>query len=131
LIEVRAIIVIFSLFFAIGIGVVGYAFLRPEHESRRKNANLIEQSYKERLLPASTWVKSFVVREHRLPQDHELGDFCIRQLSGHRIEIYREPPTWQRSWGVQGTDFMLVDAIPEWNLYYCSWNGRRIEAWTD
>jgi hypothetical protein len=45
--------------------------------------------------------------------------------------VYRERPHWINGWGAQGTDFVIATSVPEWNLFYCSWDQRTLEYWSD
>lgn len=102
-----------------------------EQRSHWQNRKSIEESFEQRLLPAASWVKGFVARERRLPTDEEMQSYSASAFNGNTVAIFREPPPWQATWGVTGEGFMLCDSVPEWNLYYRSWEGRRVEAWTD
>jgi hypothetical protein len=102
-----------------------------ERWSHWQNRELINRSFERRLVPAASWVKTFLAREHRLPTDDEMRSHCSEAFGDDVVAIYRERPRWMENWGVAGQDFMLCDSIPEWNLYYCSWDHRRIEAWSD
>ncbi|XHR29159.1 MAG: hypothetical protein ACFUZC_01060 [Chthoniobacteraceae bacterium] len=104
-----------------------------EWSSHRMHAQEIERAFNERLLPATTFVRNFVERENRLPSDEELESAgWPRGTTGHGtnayVHIYRERPQWLDSWGVVGRDFLLETAVPDWNLYYRSWDNQRIEA---
>lgn len=102
-----------------------------EQRSHWQNRKSIEASFEQRLLPAASWVKGFASRERRLPTDEEMQAYSASAFKGNAVAIFREPPPWQATWGVAGEAFMLCDSVPEWNLYYRSWNRQRIEAWTD
>ena len=104
-----------------------------EWSSQREHAQDIDQAYNKRLLPAAAFVRSFVAREHHLPSDEEIeragwqiGSVGLGKDEG--ITIYRERPQWLDSWGVTGKDFLLYTAVPDWNLYYQSWDNKRIEG---
>jgi hypothetical protein len=87
--------------------------------SHWNNRKLIKGAFEERLLPTAAWVEGIESREHRLPTGEEMKAFCMEKFGRDEIEIYRNPPPWQQTWGTYGRDFMLCSSIPEWNLYYC------------
>jgi hypothetical protein len=114
--------------------VLGAPFLIlevSEQVSHWNNRKLISRQFDDQLLPSAVWVEGFEFREHRLPTDEEMKAFCIKKFGRNEVGIYREAPPWEHTWGTQGRDFMLCSSIPEWNLYYRSWNRRRSELWTD
>lgn len=120
------------------IGVVGALLTIPylwlsasEWTSHRTNAQLIERAFNDRLMPACAFVQGFVERERRLPSDSEMDAINQGKSGWDVVTIIRERPSWLKDWGVVGRDFILSTSEPEWNLYYCSWNNKRIEAWTD
>ena len=103
-----------------------------EWYSRRVHSEEIELAFKERLLPATAFVRNFVSREHRLPTDEELvrAGWQIGTIGGGRdayVHFYRERPSWFDGWGVLGKDFLVETAVPGWNLYYRSWDNQRVE----
>jgi len=102
-----------------------------EWSSHRKHAQLIERAFNNRLIPACDFVRDFVEREHRLPSDSEMEGINQGKTGWDIVTIIRERPPWLASWGVPGRDFIVTTSEPEWNLYYCSWNGEHIESWTD
>ncbi len=128
--------ILLILFGAI-VGVCLFGCLTNEWFSRRKHAQEIENAYNTRLLPAAVFIESFVEREHRLPADTEfeaagwpVGNsvHADNTLSGG-ITIYRERGKCvDNEWGTPGKDFVLETSVPDWNLYYRSWDKRRIEA---
>lgn len=103
-----------------------------EWESRKRQGALIEQAYREKLLPATAFVRGFVARENRLPTDHEMvaaGWIPWTSAGGPPgVMLYRERPSWGTGWGMPGRDFMVETSVPEWNLFYKSWDDQRIEA---
>ena len=120
---------VIASFLAFGVFLTYY----NEWSSRRKHAQQIEQAFNERLLPAAVFVKSFVERNHRLPSDEEMeqsGWHCGTTGAGTDVwvSIIRERPQWIDSWGIAGRDFIVETAVPDWNLFYCSWDNKRIEA---
>jgi hypothetical protein len=102
-----------------------------EWSSRRKHAHLIEQAFNQRLLPASAFVREFVERKHRLPDDLEMERYNRGKSGWDVVRLCRDRPPWLDRWGVGGRDFFVTTSVPEWNLYYCSWDNKRFEAWTD
>jgi hypothetical protein len=128
-----------ALFIAIGIiaGLFGgavFLYYFPEWSSRRDHAQEIERAFNERLLPAAAFVRGFVEREHRLPSDEEMksAGWLITSMdtmdATDGIFLWRERPNWMGTWGVTGKDFMVETQVPDWNLYYQSWDNKRIEA---
>ena len=100
-----------------------------EWSSRRKHSHEIEQAFNERLLPAAAFVRGIVEREHRFPSDGELGisGWHVSSMDDG-IQLYRERPQWLDICGVAGKDFIVGTQVPDWNLYYRSWDNQRIEA---
>jgi hypothetical protein len=114
--------------------VLGSPFLIlevSEQVSHWNNRKLIKRYFEERMVPSAAWVEEFKSRQHRLPTDDEIKAFCVEKFGRDEVGIYREAPPWEHSWGAQGRDFMLCSSIPEWNLYYYSWNGKTTALWTD
>jgi hypothetical protein len=100
-----------------------------EWASRRDHAQEIERAFNERLLPAAAFVRGFVEREHRLPSDEEMESAGWNLSSTNNgIQLYTTRPNFQDCWGVPGKDFMVETQVPDWNLYYQSWDNKRIEA---
>ena len=111
--------------FAFGVSLTYY----NEWSSRRRHAQDIEHAFSTRLLPAATFIRSFVEREQRLPSDEEMEQSGWHMSSmSDGINIYRERPQWLDTWGVGGRDFLVETQVPDWNLYFRSWDNQRIEA---
>jgi hypothetical protein len=115
------------------VGVVVFVSYYSEWSSRREHAQEIEQAYTKRLLPAAEFVRAFVAREHRLPNDEEMrragwqiGSVGLGRDEG--IAIYRQRPNWLDTWGASGKDFLLETEVPDWILYYQSWDNKRVEG---
>ena len=70
-------------------------------------------------------------REHRLPNDAEMETFNHGKSGYEIVSLYRERPQWLDHWGVAGRDFIVTTTVPEWNLFYCSWDNKRLEFWSD
>lgn len=124
-------VVIFGFSCLVAFGA--YLDYSNEWSSHRKHAQEIEHAFNDKLLPAAAFVRDFVKREHRLPNQEEfrLSGWNIASTNNgieHYIDLIRERPQWADSWGVAGTDFMLGTDVPDWNLYYQSWDQKRIEA---
>jgi hypothetical protein len=119
---------------AIAVGVFGIPWGLMEFSkwsSRREHAAEIDVMYRDRVLPAAAFVRDFVAREQRLPNDHEMETYN-RETAGHGwVTIHRERPPWIEAWGVPGRDFIVRSGIEEWNVFYCSWDARQFEVWTD
>jgi len=123
LIVISAFVICLLLFFS------GYY---TDWSSHRRHATEIELAFNGRLLPAAAFVRSFTEREHRLPTDEEMEKSGWQIGStGHGtdkgISLYRERPNFWGTWGVRGKDFLLYTEVPDWNLYYSSWDNKRIE----
>jgi hypothetical protein len=101
--------------------------------SRRTHAKEIEAAFRNELLPAAAFMRSFLEREHRLPSDSEMREYGwnigpLEWGTYHVISIERAGLRGTNSWGVEGRDFRLATLVPDWNLYYCSWDNKRIES---
>jgi hypothetical protein len=107
-----------------------FIILIPEVASHRKYSDLIRQARDERIIPAATWVQAFRAERGRLPTDDEMRTYFTERFHSHAA-IIRERPYWLDGWGVKGTDFIIATSVPEWNLYYCSWDRQTLEYWTD
>jgi hypothetical protein len=95
-----------------------------EWQSHRRHAQEIERAFTEQLLPATAFIKSFALREHRLPTDDELASAGWGRAE---IAVHRDP-AWLENHGVPGQDFVVETTVPDWNLFYQSWDNRRVEA---
>lgn len=104
--------------------------LFSEFASHQKHSGLIRQARDERLIPAATWVQAFRTQRGRLPYDDEMRAYFTERFNSH-AQIISERPYWLDRWGVQGTDFIIATSVPEWNLFYCSWDQRTLEYWSD
>lgn len=90
---------------------------------RWADSDEIEKASKVRLIPAVTWVKSFVEREERLPSEHEFHLFCQQYFGDNDVCFNPEG-------SVQG-HFQLSYWFPDWNLVYNSQSDTITEYWTD
>lgn len=117
---------------AAAVFVIPWGFMEySEWASRRVHASEIDAVYRDRVMPAAAFVRDFVAREQRLPNDTEMDSFN-RETAGHGwVTIHRERPPWIEQWGVPGRDFIVRSGVAEWNVFYCSWDARRFEVWTD
>ncbi len=118
----------FCWFLSMGIFLTFYS----EWHSHRRHAREIERAFNERLLPAAAFMRTFMEREHRLPSDKEMekAGWHISSMADG-INIYRESSQWigaGGTGGVVGRDFVVETRVPDWNLYYRSWDNKRIEA---
>jgi hypothetical protein len=124
-----------SLFCAVlwfaGMGV--FLTFYNEWSSHHEHAGEIEQAFRQRVLPAVAFIRDFEQREHRLPSDEELekAGWQIGTNEGGkgvRIQVDRDPSRGFANWGTVGKDFVVETSVPQWTVYYRSWDNQRIEA---
>jgi hypothetical protein len=102
-----------------------------EWSSHRKHARELDRAFNETLVPAASFIRSFAESEHRLPSDEELeaaGWRIAHGTDGKGMTVYRAPLNRTDEWGILGRDFLLETEVPDWNLYYRSWDKKRIEG---
>jgi len=99
--------------------------------SRLGSSNLNLRTYETVVRPAADWVRSFRLQHGRLPGAAEFSDYAKAQFPSFSVVLDDTQPSWQRSWGRQGVDFMVCVHVDEWNLYLQSWDRAEWKSWTD
>jgi len=102
-----------------------------ETVARIADSSSNQRAYETVVRRAADWVRAFRQQHSRLPMVSELDGYAKTNCPGFSVGIYDSPPTWQRSWGQLGVDFMVCVHAGEWNLYRQSWDGKEWKAWTD
>lgn len=106
-------------------------FYLGEPFSRWEFAEANRRALAERLHPAATWIHAFVGKHNRLPSRLEVQAFRANQLSGGEVALYRKGELSLPSWGPSKEDFVVCASTGEWNLYYCSWNRKVLEVYSE
>lgn len=118
----------FTIFLALS-PVLFFQF--SEWLSYKKSADLIQAAHQEKLIPAVTWVRSFVREHNRLPTKAEINYIRPDLFVQHNVAIYRRGELELPFWGPSDRDFVIATCVQEWNLFYCSWDDQILEYWNE
>lgn len=102
-----------------------------EVTARIRDVDSTRRAYETVVRPATDWVRAFRQQYSRFPTDSELDRCATTNWPGFSVGFYHSPPTWQHTWGLQGTDFMVYVHTGEWNLFRQSWDGKEWKAWIE
>ncbi|MHA3771774.1 hypothetical protein ACXR0O_09590 [Verrucomicrobiota bacterium sgz303538] len=114
----------------VGMAVLPFASLFlyypiSEWLSYRRHRPGFDAIYEKEILPEVEWVRHYYEENGKLPTQEEYQAVHKRADEYCRSMIIASRPPWQKTWGPEGSSFMISSSFNEWNLYYQSWDGKR------
>jgi hypothetical protein len=74
------------------------------------------------LSPLVNYVENFRNAHGRLPNEEEFNSWTKANFNDEGVEYYSSQPSFIKTWGIQGQDFVIGKLEIKHMLYYRSWD---------